>query len=197
MDSTTLKATVIELRNRGMSFQDISKYLDSNYGVSKSRQALNGLYNRAKKSSAETEERQKLICDIVNLYCILGTAVEVTNKANILGISVTYNQVINIIRSKESYIADVRAAIVKSIVDKIGNTYDIREFKKTIAYKGVQINNKTFDAYLEEAYTIFIKQKIEGHLSLIYRLTSDKSMAKRIGKAFNMDITTNNLKERD
>ena len=194
MDMTTLKTMIIELKDSGMSFQEISDYLCVEHGINKSRQALNGLYNRAKKAVGKNEERQKITCDVVNLYCLLDTVSMVSREAHRIDLDITYSQVLNIIKGEEAYVSSVESTIIASIVSKIGSIYDIRELRKSINYKGIVISDKKLSKYFEKAYTIYIKQKIEEHLSTIYKLTSNKDMAKRVGKNFNMNITTADLK---
>ena len=59
MDSKTLKAFVIEHKDKGLSYQDISDKLREDFNIIRSRQALQGIYTRAMNSN----NNQKLVID--------------------------------------------------------------------------------------------------------------------------------------
>lgn len=195
MDMTTLKTIIIELKDSGMTFQQVSDTLNEQYGVYRTRQAISGLYKRAKESMKEDESHQRIVCDIVNLYCILDNATQVTNELQRLGINVSYRQILNVVNKETKYIESVKQTIVANLEALICSLTDIRDALKLVEYKGVKVSKKKFDEYFELACKHYIRQEILNDLSKMYKLTSNKEMIKSIGSQFNIGVKTSDLRQ--
>lgn len=193
MDMQTLKSIIIELRNQGMTFQEIADTLKQNYGIVKTRQAISGLYNRAKIAATYDEQTQKLVRDIVNTYCLVDNATQVAEELHNMGQDIPYRKVLDIINKETEYINSVRDTIVATMEARLPDIKDIRELMG-IQYKNVTISTKRFNEYFEEACKHHIKSSILGNLQTIYKLTSNKGMVKSIGQQFNIGIRTDDLK---
>lgn len=194
VDMITLKSLIIELKDSGMTFQEVADTLEKRYGVIKTRQAISGLYNRAKEALKDDESYQMTICDIINIYAISDSAAQVLNHLQHLGLCVNYRQVLNVISKEKRYTENVQQTIVAKLVEQMDGLVDIREATKTIEYKGINISKKRFDEYFEKACKAFIRQDIMISLSRIYKLTSNKEMVKSIGEKFNIGIKTSDLR---
>lgn len=194
MDMTTLKTLIIELKDSGMTFQEVADTLEKQYGVVRTRQAINGIYKRAKESLKEDESKQRIICDIVNLYCISDSASQVYEKLQQIGINISYRQILNVINNETKYIESVKQTIVANLEAQISSLTDIRDALGLVEYKGVTISRKKFDEYFELACKHYIRQQVISDISRIYRLTSDKEMIKSIGQQFNIGIKTADLR---
>lgn len=196
LDLKTLKTMIVELRDtNGLSFQEISDTLKSEYGVDKSRQAISGLYNRIKKQEKVDIEHQKLVMDIVNLYCMLESATSVCNELAKAGISITYRQVLNTIKENESYVNSVRQTITANIESKLDKVDDIRDLVNSLDYKGIPISNKRFNEYLEAACKYNIKNGIIKQLIHFYKLSSNMDMIRNIGEVFGIELKTSDLRQ--
>ena len=174
---TTLKSLVIQLHdNEGLTFQEISDKIAKDYGIEKTRQALNGLYKRTKEALQDKEEKQHIICDVVNIYCIKDNAVQTHEELIKLGIDISYRQVLATIQEEKAYAESVRNTITANMASMIPNINDIRVIRNALEYKGVQITSKRFDGYFEDACKSMIRGNILSELSRVYRLSSNKDM---------------------
>lgn len=195
LDLQTLKTMIVELRDKnGLSFQEISDTLKSEYDIDKSRQAISGLYNRVKKQDRDNIERQKLVMDTVNLYCILDSATSVCNELARAGIDITYRQVLSILKDNEGYIDKVHKSIVETIETQIDKIDDITPLVRSLDYKGVQISEKRFSEYLEEACKFNIKNSIIRQLLRVYKLSSSMSAIRNVAHSFGVELKTSDLR---
>lgn len=162
----TLKSIITNLRNRGLTFQEISDELKSKYGIEKSRQAIQGLYSRTVETRENllSEYEVTLKIDIVNLYCIGYNMTQITNILNNMGVPVTYSRVSDIIKNNNSYIQSVNSGLLV----RIGEIYDsctVDQMKKTIEYKGFSITDSRFNQLIGEVITKRLKETIISHLN--------------------------------
>lgn len=194
MDMTTLRTLIIELKDSGMTFQEVADVLEKQYGIIRTRQGINGIYKRAKESLKEDESKQRVVCDIINLYCICDSAQQVFNKLQQIGVNVSYRQVLNVINNETSYIESVRQTIIANLEAQIESLTDIRDAIRLVEYKGITVSKKKFSEYFELACKHYIRQEVVGELSKIYRLTSNKDMVKSLGQQFNIGIKTSDLR---
>ena len=130
MNKDTIKEIVIELRdNQGKSFQDISDYIEQQYGIKKTRQSIHGLYNRA-KNKVENNVDNDLMLDIVNLY-VLGYNISTIQKLLYsVDNTITNYKITSVINDKSVMIDNIREAFINKVEEQIynGNTYsNIRE----------------------------------------------------------------------
>lgn len=190
----TLKSLIIELKDSGLSYQEISNILENQYGVVKSRQAISGLYKRATETLKTDKESQIRVCDIVNLYCICDSATQVYNELQRLGINITYRQILNVINKETKYIESVKRTIIANLESQLDSLSDIKDAIKSVEYRGVQISKKKFDEYFEQACIVHIRMRISSQLAKVYKLTSSKEMVKNIGESFNVGVRTADLK---
>ena len=183
MDSTTLKSMVIEMKDQGMSFQDIANKLENDYGVTRTRQALGALYKRSKDSSKEIE-KQKLVCNVVNLYCLSDSAVQVLDHLNALGIKSNYRQVLDIVKQNQKYIATVENTIIANLEASLDTIRCLADASNLIMYKGIIVSKKRLGEYFEQACYYHIRKSIKSNLSQIYSIVPDRSMINRISEKF-------------
>ena len=101
VDTRTIKNLVVNMRDSGMTYQAISEQLDKGYGIKRTRQALNRMYKRAKETELATNNGKLLACDIINIYCLVGSAQATVDEMQHLGINVTYSNVLSIIKSED------------------------------------------------------------------------------------------------
>lgn len=186
VDTRAIKNLVVNMRDSGMTYQAISEQLDKGYGIKRTRQALNRMYKRAKETELATNNGKLLACDIVNIYCLVGSAQATVDEMQHLGINVAYSNVLSIIKSEDKYIKSIEKSILDKIIAAIDSGYSRDKIKELLSYKGVLISNKRLDSYIVEAYTIKISKLIESECSKIYRDTHSARIAKEVGHRFNI-----------
>jgi hypothetical protein len=192
METTTLKTMIVELRDSGLTYQQISDYLKTNYGVDKTRQAVSGMYNRAKAAQKYDDQTQRVICDIVNLYCILDSAVQVTETFKEHGNNISYQFIRRTVESEKKYIESVKSTIVANIEMQLDKINSISELEP-IEYKGIKITAKRQREYIEAAYASHIRSRLAASLVKMYNTTSDKQMVKSVASSFGVRIGQNDL----
>ena len=186
VDTRAIKNLVVNMRDSGMTYQAISEQLDKGYGIKRTRQALNRMYKRAKETELATNNGKLLACDIINIYCLVGSAQATVDEMQHLGINVAYSNVLSIIKSEDRYIKSIEKSILDKIIAAIDSGYSRDKIKELLSYKGVLISNKRLDSYIVEAYTIKISKLIESECSKIYRDTHSARIAKEVGHRFNI-----------
>ena len=186
VDTRAIKNLVVNMRDSGMTYQAISEQLDKGYGIKRTRQALNRMYKRAKETELATNNGKLLACDIINIYCLVGSAQATVDEMQHLGINVAYSNVLSIIKSEDKYIKSIEKSILDKIIAAIDSGYSRDKIKELLSYKGVLISNKRLDSYIVEAYTIKITKLIESECSKIYRDTHSARIAKEVGHRFNI-----------
>ena len=186
VDTRAIKNLVVNMRDSGMTYQAISEQLDKGYGIKRTRQALNRMYKRAKETELATNIGKLLACDIINIYCLVGSAQATVDEMQHLGINVAYSNVLSIIKSEDKYIKSIEKSILDKIIAAIDSGYSRDKIKELLSYKGVLISNKRLDSYIVEAYTIKISKLIESECSKIYRDTHSARIAKEVGHRFNI-----------
>lgn len=196
LDLQTLKTLIVELRDvENLSFQDISYRLKDEYGVDKSRQAISGLYNRFKKQAQINDQNQRLITDIVNLYCIMESATVVYEKLLEVGINITYRQVLNTLKENDEYITSVRQTIVANIESKLDSATNVKELETGMDYKGVPISKKRLNEYIELACIVHTRTSITKQLMSYYKLSGNKDIIKNVGDTFGVSIKNSDLRQ--
>lgn len=197
VDSLTLRCTIVELKDlKGLSFQKIADYIQSEYGIVRTRQAIAKMYKTAKTDEKEKAEHQRLVCHAINIYCLLDSALDTLARLQEWGIDVTYRQLLDIIKSNQNYIDCVEHTIIaniKTMIDKCKTPDVIRD---ALEYKGIKLSDKRFSQYFEEAYSVHIKDTVLKIINKYNNITHDSKKAMGIGERFNLNIKTGEFIDR-
>lgn len=199
MDNETLKSLILQYRDSGMTYQEISDKLVSEYGIMKSRQAIQGLYKRTVQNLKSDSDKIKRLreADVVNLYCLGYNMSEVQRLMEDLGYDISYSEVNRIIKrykKEDGYIKEVEDSIVSRIRDIADKVSSIDDIINNVNYKGVPIKKEKVLEYLVEAYKNKIIDKIREDLIKIYEFTDSKEAVKKIIDDLKLDIKINELK---
>lgn len=199
MDNETLKSLILQYRDSGMTYQEISDKLVSEYGIMKSRQAIQGLYKRTVQNLKSDSDKIKRLreADVVNLYCLGYNMSEVQRLMEDLGYDISYSEVNRIIKrykKEDDYIKEVEDSIVSRIRDVADKVSSIDDIINNVNYKGVPIKKEKVLEYLVEAYKNKIIDKIREDLIKIYEFTDSKEAVKKIIDDLKLDIKINELK---
>lgn len=190
ISNQVLRDLVIELReDKGLTFQEISDELQDKYGVTRTRQAISGIYNRAKNSSKLSTDTQRLKSDIVNIYCLLGNATDVHEQLSKFRSDVNYRYILRVIKSEELYINSIKTTIIANIATKLmDGVTDIKELS-IIEYKSIPISDKVFKEYFELACEYALREMLTSNLARIYSINGDIQLVRSLASKFNIPIT--------
>lgn len=182
MDNRTLKALVIELKEKELTYREISYRLERDYKIKRSRQALQGMYTRAVRDNLTDKQKERIIAtsDVVNIYCLGYNRKEVARIIGDMGYNLTYNDVVVMIRDETNYIKDVSDYNRMKITEYLGGVNDIEELRRLLSYKGVKPTDKQVKKYVTGAYNLIIKDRINEVLADAYKFTDDKNVIKKV-----------------
>lgn len=191
-DIATIKSMIKVMRDSGMTFQEISDKLKSEYGISKSRQAIHGLYTRACEGdkSSLSEDEAKLICHVANIYCLGYNMAKTTDILNSLGISVNYSKVNKIIHSNENYIRSINETLVTRLKEMMASGYSLDAVKASLSYMGVPIIDKKLSAITGLAIKDIVYDYTVKSLVRAYKVCGDKDEIKALCQEYNIQFNS-------
>lgn len=198
MDRKTMRTLIIDYRNRGKTFREISEILRDNYGIIRDRQAIQGIYNRAIAKMAKNElvNNYTIVSDIVNLYVLGYNMAEITKLTKEIGEEVTYYKVRNTLTKELEYIDEVRKRKIIQAVECIQCGYNLENIKKRLEYKGVYPTDKGLKDILIEAYSIIVTNEAINELAKAYKYLKDKDVIKEIIIKTGLNVTLEDIKSR-
>lgn len=195
MDKRALKSTIIELKESGLSFQNISDVLAKEYDIHMSRQAVCGMYNRATSDEVINKNKELILTteDIVNYNSIGLSNYEIKEVLDKLGYSITLSDIEYILSINTEYKKSVEMELVQKIIRglKLGN--EIEEIKEKVTYKGLSITDNKIKALLKISAEQMIYEQSKKVLASIYNATDDKALVKDIIAKHNMNITMRDI----
>lgn len=195
MDKRALKSTIIELKESGLSFQNISDVLAKEYDIHMSRQAVCGMYNRATSDEVINKNKELILTteDIVNYNSIGLSNYEIKEVLGKLGYDITLSDIEYILSINTEYKKSVEMELVQKIVRglKIGN--EIAEIKEKVTYKGLSITDSKLKTLLKISAEQMIYEQSKKVLASIYNATDDKTLVKDIIAEHNMNITMKDI----
>lgn len=195
MDKRALKSTIIELKESGLSFQNISDILAKDYDIHMSRQAVCGMYNRATSDEVINKNKELILTteDIVNYNSIGLSNCEIKEVLNKLGYSITLSDIEYILSINTEYRKSVEMELVQKIIRglKLGN--EIAEIRAKITYKGLSVTDNKLKSLLKISAEQMIYEQSKKVLASIYNATDDKALVKDIIAEHNMNITMKDI----
>lgn len=195
MDKRALKSTIIELKESGLSFQNISDVLAKEYDIHMSRQAVCGMYNRATSDEVINKNKELILTteDIVNYNSIGLSNCEIKEVLNKLGYSITLSDIEYILSINTEYRKSVEMELVQKIIRglKLGN--EIAEIRAKITYKGLSVTDNKLKSLLKISAEQMIYEQSKKVLASIYNATDDKALVKDIIAEHNMNITMKDI----
>lgn len=195
MDKRALKSTIIELKESGLSFQNISDILAKDYDIHMSRQAVCGMYNRATSDEVINKNKELILTteDIVNYNSIGLSNYEIKEVLDKLGYSITLSDIEYILSINTEYKKSVEMELVQKIIRglKLGN--EIAEIKEKVTYKGLSITDNKLKTLLKISAEQMIYEQSKKVLASIYNATDDKALVKDIIAEHNMNITMRDI----
>lgn len=195
MDKRALKSTIIELKENGLSFQNISDVLARDYDIHMSRQAVCGMYNRATSDETISKNKELILTteDIVNYNSIGLSDTNIKEVLNKQGYSITVSDINYILSINTEYSKSVEMELIQKIIRSLRVGNDIIDIKRNITYKGICITNNKLKTLIKSAAEQMIYEQSKKVLASIYNATDDKALVKSIIAEHNMNITMRDI----
>lgn len=206
MDKIALKSIIIELKNKGYTYQDISSILDTRYDIQMSRQAIHGMYKRTmeKLNNASTTQSTLIAIDIVNFS---GLGLSPKEIKSILegqadtSIRISTKDIESTISNNTDYLEEItkeQIKIVKNIYNENNNSkeFDFEEdIKNKIAYKGIKPTKNKIQTLIKIGIDENIKEKILQEIAKILSITDNKQLVKELMAEYNIKTDIRDLRK--
>ena len=193
MDKTTLKATIVELKENGMSFSEISKELEDKFDIKMTRQAVCGMYNRivSKNNDSTNIVLVKDICT----YKSLGLSdFAIRNILKEHCVDVTSSYIKTVIDDKLEYIEDIKNDYVDRVSGMLDANIHLTSIINSMEYKGVKPTSNCIDEIIERASSKLLNDTCMEVLVNLYRNISDSNLIRKLISKYNMDIEFRDVK---
>lgn len=185
MDNNTMRAFIIEHRESGMTFQEIADELDK-LGITRTRQAIHGIYKRAKQGN---KEKIKVDSDIYNLAALGYNNTEIKARLEELGSTIAYQYIIDTNKEGKNVIKEINEGNIEKIRRNLDIVLVADDIKSILSYKNTEPTDKKADELLKEVYKSKIRDKTNKILQNAYQLTGDRKIVSDIIKEMNLDTT--------
>lgn len=196
MDNRTLKAYIFELKDvEGLSYQAIADRLAEDYGIVRSKQAIQGLYTRTIKRAQTNSCKPSVLAvsDIVNIHALGYSGAETLVLVNSMGYGVTYDNVLDIIRDEAEYIKSVEEANIKKVREALEVAEDGLGLNYILVYKGITAKEKKLKKFIVKAYDQIIIEKNKEILTRAIQIVDDRSVIRQIIQDMHLDITVGDV----
>lgn len=192
MDKLTLKSTILELRDSGFTFEEISNTLKEEYNITMSRQAVHGMYNRTVASDNSNRQKNIILStsDILNYYCLGITEDKIKG---LLEFDMKVADIKRVILENPDNITCIRKTQINRIITSIINGADINDIKKSLAYKCISIEDKVFNKLIEKASETYIRESVALNILSIYNMSNDRQLTKKLIDKFNINMNISEL----
>lgn len=152
-----IKKVIVEKRNEGYTFKQISEYLKTEYDIEKSRQAIHGIYTRYNTKDEKDKIDTETKIDILNLY-VMGYSINQINKE----LQVSAYKIKKVIDTEKS--DDLRLYKMDIIIKALMNSKSLTEVKEKLKYKKWEIAEKGLKLLVSDAITILIEKQVTNTL---------------------------------
>jgi hypothetical protein len=202
MDKKVLKAIIVDLKNKGNSYQSISNTLKDEYEVVMSRQAICGMFNRLKEgeNSKDSSDFIVVLNDIIN-YTVIGmTPKDIRSTLLKYKREVKLNTISEVLRDERELYLKTKLEYVERF-KSVYKDIDGDEIIKVLSYKGVEptlsslseiVSKAAYDIICNDAIKILVDiQNKVGYAHIIesvLRMTNLKISSRDINKEISNDL---------
>lgn len=195
MDKRELKAIIVDLKERGCSFQTISDILARDYNIQMSRQAVCGMYQRATSDEAIKKNTDIILtaCDICKYKSLGLSSKQIKSIMTNAGYSLTMSDIEYILEINNEYIERINNELVSRIIKSITKGSEAVEIKQMLSYNGVVITDSRFKSLMRQATQQMLNRAVTSVLYKVYTSTDDKGLIKDILSDINSDMTIKDI----
>lgn len=207
MDKTTLKSIIIDLKDKGYTYQDISSILDTRYDIQMSRQAINGMYKRTMEKINNTSITQSVLIkiDIVN-YRALGLSpkeikdILEKNQQVDKNIKISIKDIESTISNSTDYLEEItneQIKIIKKVYKQNNSTNDCFEenIQNKLTYKEIKPTVNRTNALIKIGIKESIKDIILKEIAKTLSVTDNKQLAKELMTEYNIKANIRELRK--
>ena len=173
-----LRSLIIQYKNDGYSYVEISEILLKKYGIKRDRQAIYGMYTRAMKREMKEEIDSVLRSFIINLRAIGYNPLQISELAQASNrTSLTYYKVRNFCKSISEEKDNIKSNNIMMVARLIHNGADRNEIIDGLTVYGIQPTEASLDEHISEATKLIIAKEAERHMAVAYKLMVNKDEA--------------------
>ena len=197
MNKQTLKATIVTQRDNGSTYSDIAKFLEKEFGIKMSRQAIYGMYNRAKSEKNFMSNLDLLLYtdDVITYYALGVLPPDIKKLLSDRGINLTVKEISTIIDDNIGECEAIRDDIVDNIVDKLQRNETIENIYSLLEFKGTTASEICKEFYMRKATEKLITESSFKILTDIYSKTHNPRIVKNMINMFGFEFTTNKVRK--
>lgn len=191
MTNNELKSTIWNLRSENKSYREIKEILATKYGITRSQQAIQGMYARMlkKEEDKNSKTNNSVICDVMNIYALGYNMSQVYDMLSNKGLGISYYNIQTIIKNNSNYYHQINSAMIAAITDLMrGGDTTLQTIRARLSYNGVQITEKKLIELVRAAANIRMDEEcmriinrsynVTRSLNLVKDLCSDKNLSR-------------------
>lgn len=174
IDKESLKVYIIEQRNKGLTFQNISDNLQRDFGIKRDRQAIHSMYKRAIEQENMNDEKLSVMNFAYQLRVLGYNTTKITAFINERGYKISYNKVREILSSNPVGGKEFRKVCMANIINMVGEGCTRNDLLKVLSINGIQPTDKALNEFVYEALGVIIANKMKNRLVYSCRLLGGK-----------------------
>ena len=189
MNKKTLKAIIIELKDSGMTYNEISRCLKDKYDISMSRQSICGMYKRATSDKSFEQNLDVALHteDIINYNIIGYSASEIKQILKKKNVEISLSTINDILNDNTNDIEKIKKNKVKRVECILNNGGNTKEIIKEIEFRCVKPKESSIDMFITDAISSIINVECKKILVTTYRNTSNIKPIKSVINEFGLD----------
>ena len=178
IDNNTLRSLVVNCRDRGMTYQEISNMLHSEYGVVRTRQAVQQMYVRATNVPKVSDIGDDVVDKIIKLSSFGYSTDEIVESIG--RNTVSKSMLMEIISRNRAHIQTRSNAIMARVVDMVKSDMNYSAMKAAISYGSYTIKDAKLKEFIECAAFTSIMNTFNSVSDRLVGITGDKTSAARL-----------------
>lgn len=178
IDNNTLRSLVVNCRDRGMTYQEISNMLHSEYGVVRTRQAVQQMYVRATNVPKVSDIGDDVVDKIIKLSSFGYSTDEIVESIG--RNTVSKSMLMEIISRNRAHIQTRSNAIMARVVDMVKSDMNYSAMKAAISYGSYTIKDAKLKEFIECAAFTSIINTFNSVSERLVGITGDKTSAARL-----------------
>ncbi len=178
IDNNTLRSLVVNCRDRGMTYQEISNMLASEYGVVRTRQAVQQMYVRATNVPKVTDIGEDVVDKVIRLSSLGYSTEEIIESIG--SNTVSKSMLMELVNRNRAHIQTRSNALLARVVDMIKSDMNYSAMKAAISYGSYTIKDSKLKELIECAAFTSVMNTFSNVSDRLVSITGDKTSAARL-----------------
>ena len=189
MNKKTLKAMIIELKDSGMTYTELSRYLKDKYDIDMSRQSICGMYKRATSDKYFEQNLDVALHtdDIINYNIIGYSASEIKQILQEKNVKISLSNINDILNDNTNEIEKIKKSKIKKVEAILNNDGNTKEIIKELEFKHVKPKVSSVDMFITDAINSIINTECKKILVTAYKNISNIKPIKSVINEFGLD----------